>query len=135
MPQRGSERVLLVEDDAQVRASVRRQLDSLGYRVTEADSGDAALGLLERGGDGSEAFAFDLVLSDVVMPGKANGIQLAEAIASRRPGLRVILMSGYTENAMLQDGRLGEAARLLIKPFRKVDLAQALREALTVPVR
>jgi len=132
---RGSERILLVEDDAQVRASVRRQLDSLGYRVTEADSGDAALGLLDNDGGGGDSFAFDLVLSDVVMPGKANGIQLAEAIARRRPGLRVILMSGYTENAMMQDGRLGEASRLLVKPFRKVDLAQALREALSAAPR
>jgi PAS domain S-box-containing protein len=125
-PPRGSERILLVEDDAPVRASIKRQLDSLGYRVSEADSGDAALALLNDG-----AFACDLVLSDVVMPGKVNGIQLAETIAERRPDLRVILMSGYTEQAMLQDGRLGETARLLIKPFRKIDLAQALREALS----
>ncbi|MBV9833577.1 MAG: response regulator [Alphaproteobacteria bacterium] len=123
---RGNERVLLVEDDVQVRTSVRRQLDSLGYRVTEVDNGDAALGLLAQSG----AFAFDLVLSDVVMPGKANGIQLAEAIGQRRPDVRVILMSGYTENAMLQAGGLGDGMRLLIKPFRKVELAQALREAL-----
>ncbi|MBX3501316.1 MAG: response regulator [Alphaproteobacteria bacterium] len=126
-PAGGGERVLLVEDDAQVRASVRRQLDSLGYRVSEVDSGEAARRLL--GEDG--AFAFDLVLSDVVMPGKVNGIQLAEAIARTRPDVRIILMSGYTENAMLQDGRLGEGTRLLIKPFRKVELAQALREALS----
>jgi PAS domain S-box-containing protein len=122
---RGSERVLLVEDDAQVRASVRRQLDSLGYRVTEADSADAALVLLD-----GERFPFDLVLSDVVMPGKANGIQLVEAVARRRAGVRTILMSGYTENAMLQSGGLGDGARLLIKPFRKVELAQAVNEAL-----
>ena len=64
------------------------------------------------------------------MPGKANGIQLAEAIARRRPDVQVILMSGYTENAMLQAGGLGEGMRLLIKPFRKAELAQALREAL-----
>jgi PAS domain S-box-containing protein len=123
---RGHERVLLVEDDAQVRASVKRQLESLGYSVAEADSADAALVLLDGGG----AFAFDLVLSDVVMPGKTNGLQLAEAIARHNPDVRVILMSGYTENAMLQSGGLGDGARLLIKPFRKVELAQAMREAL-----
>jgi CheY-like chemotaxis protein len=122
---RGTERVLLVEDDANVRSSIRRQLASLGYTVTEAETADAALDMLESG-----HFPFDIVLTDMVMPGKATGMMLLDAVTDRWPRVRTVLMSGYTENVLIQEGRLGDGVRLLIKPFLKVELAQLLREML-----
>jgi PAS domain S-box-containing protein len=124
-PPRGNERVLVVEDDTQVRASVVRQLQGLGYSITEADNGEAAL----------VAFAdapvpFDLILTDVVMPGKLSGKALADEISRRWPGTKVLFMSGYTENAIVHHGRIDPGVRLLSKPFRKIDLARALREVL-----
>jgi PAS domain S-box-containing protein len=124
-PPRGTEHVLLVEDDPKVRGGVRRQLVSLGYTVTEAESGDAALDVL-----GSGHFTFDVVLTDMVMPGRMTGMMLLDAVSRQWPGVRTILMSGYTENVLIQEGRLGAGVRLLIKPFLKAELAQILRETL-----
>jgi PAS domain S-box-containing protein len=120
---RGNERILVVEDDDQVRASVARQVRGLGYTVTEAASGEAALKRLD---DGE---TFDLMLTDVVMPG-IGGLQLARAAAERAAAMKVVFMSGYSEIAAIQHGRLDPDANLLSKPFRKVDLAARLREAL-----
>ena len=119
----GTEHVLLVEDDPPVRASVRRQLRSLGYTVTEADSGDAALALLQAGG-------FDAIVSDMVMPGSHTGLMVLEEAVRRWPRIATVLMSGYTENAMIQDGRLPDHVRLLTKPFTKAGLARVLRQAI-----
>jgi CheY-like chemotaxis protein len=124
---RGSEHVLLVEDDHKVRSSLKRQLDSLGYRVTEAENADIALGMLNTG-----PCPFDIVLTDMVMPGKTTGMMLADEVMRRWPDMRTILMSGYTENVMVREGRLGVGIRLLVKPFRKAELALILREALAV---
>ena len=117
--------ILLIEDDPEVRASVLRQLRSLGYRVTDVDSGDAALALVRAGG-------FDAIVSDMVMPGQYSGLMMLEESARRWPKVGTILMTGYTENAMIQDGRLPEHVRLLIKPFTKAGLARFLRQAITV---
>ena len=120
---RGNERVLLVEDDPQVQAAVLAQLTSLGYAVTTAATGVEAL---DRLGNGE---AFDIVLSDIVMPGM-SGPELARAIAGRHPPTRILFMSGYSENAARLRGDLDANARLLSKPFRKIDLAERLREML-----
>ena len=120
---RGTEHVLLVEDDPAVRASVLWQLRSLGYTVTEAPSGDEALGLLAAGG-------FDAIVSDMVMPGRMSGLMVLEEAARRWPKVGTVLMSGYTENAVIQAGRLPDHVRLLIKPFTKLALARALRQAI-----
>jgi PAS domain S-box-containing protein len=120
---RGHERVLLVEDNHQVRAAVLTQLRSLGYSVTDVDSGQAAIDTLK-----TDA-AFDLLLTDVVMPG-IGGAQLAEEIARGWPAVRVLFMSGYSENAAVIHGRVAPGARVLSKPFRKIDLANRVREVL-----
>jgi PAS domain S-box-containing protein len=120
---RGNERILLVEDDLQVRSAVLAQLRSLGYAVMEVTGGQAALDLLETGA------SFDLLLTDVVMPG-ISGPELAASISRRWPAMRVVFMSGYSENAALSHGRIAPGARLLSKPFRKIDIASRVREAL-----
>jgi PAS domain S-box-containing protein len=117
---RGDERILLVEDDPQVRAAVKAQLASLGYTVTEAVNGTAALERFDRGE------TFDAVVSDVIMPGM-SGPQLHAAIAARQPSVMMLFMSGYSENAAHHHGHLDAKVRLLSKPFRKIDLAIRLR--------
>lgn len=120
---RGNERILLVEDDPQVRTAVLVQLTSLGYAVTATRSGAEALDHLDKGE------TFDAVLTDVVMPGM-SGPELAETIAGRVPSSRIIFMSGYSENATRLRGGIAADAWLLSKPFRKIDLAERLRETL-----
>jgi PAS domain S-box-containing protein len=121
----GTESVLLVEDDSKVRLSVAEQLRLLGYRVTEAATGPAALGELE-----AAAEPFDLMLTDVVMPGGLHGDALAAAVAERWPQVKVVFMSGYTDNSNELRGRLDPDVLLLDKPFHRRDLAQMLRLAL-----
>ncbi len=122
---RGTESVLLVEDDSKVRLSVAEQLRMLGYRVTEAATGLAALGELE-----AAAEPFDLMLTDVVMPGGLHGDALAAAVAKRWPQVKVVFMSGYTDSSNELRGRLDPDVLLLDKPFHRRDLAQMLRLAL-----
>jgi CheY-like chemotaxis protein len=73
---------------------------------------------------------FDVLFTDVIMPGTMNGRQLAEEIDKRRPGLKVLFTSGYTENAIVHHGRLDPGVLLLAKPYRKSDLARMIRRAL-----
>ena len=73
---------------------------------------------------------FDLLFTDVIMPGKMNGRQLAEEMARRRSPLKVLFTSGYTENAIIHHGRLDPGVLLLAKPYRKTDLARMIRRAL-----
>jgi PAS domain S-box-containing protein len=120
----GHETILVVEDDRLVRDYVLTQLHSLGYATLNAANGAEALAIVETGN------AFDLLFTDVIMPGNMNGRQLADAIAKRRPGLRVLYTSGYTENAIIHHGRLDFGVRLLAKPYRKSDLAGMIRGAL-----
>ena len=87
---RGSERILLVEDNEHVRATAVDQLTSLGYGVTEAESGDAALALLESGNS-----EFDLIFTDMVMPGHIDGYELAETVLKRWPDNKILLTSGF----------------------------------------
>ncbi|TAJ84933.1 PAS domain-containing protein [Reyranella sp.] len=123
----GKERILLVEDNDEVRFHVSAMLASLGYEVTSAASGREALELLDRVGE------VDLLFTDVVMPGGMNGREVAEEVRRARPGLRVLFTSGYAEGALQNDGRLESGVLLLPKPYRKRDLAQKVREALSAP--
>lgn len=117
----GKEHILVVEDDALVRNHVTGLLAGLGYRVTSASSGQEALGLLEKGRE------YDLLFTDVIMPGGMNGRELADSAAVLRPGLRVLFTSGYTENAIVHHGRLDRGVHLLGKPYRRQDLAAKVR--------
>jgi CheY-like chemotaxis protein len=120
----GSERILVVEDEQEVRAIVGEQLRALGYDVQLAGDADQALALLR-------SHQFDLVLTDVVMPGRLNGKGLADEVVRSWPGTRVVFMSGYSENALLNDGRLDSGVMLLAKPHQKADLARIIRSALS----
>ena len=120
----GSERILVVEDNPQVRASVVRQVQSLGYAVTEAEDGAAGLAACE-----AASRPYDLMLTDVVMPGM-NGKALADAVAARWSATRIVFMSGYTDNVLGKGGEVDGDVRLLNKPFRKSDLAQMIRQTL-----
>lgn len=123
-PPRGTERILLVEDNDDVRESVAEQLVSLGYRVAEAASGDAALAALDAD------TGFDLVVSDLVMPGKVDGLALAGIVRERWPKLRILLTSGFAGDVGDAADRTQSSFPILRKPYRKVDLAGALRAAL-----
>ena len=120
----GSERILVVEDEPQVRANVVQQLASLGYAVAEAGDGSAGLAAIE-----AASPPFDLLLTDVVMPGRLNGKALADEVRRRWPTMRIVFMSGYSDNALADDGRLAAGLLLLGKPFRKADLAGIVRQA------
>jgi PAS domain S-box-containing protein len=120
----GQETILIVEDDDPVRTNVTTQLETLGYTTLSARNAEEALALTESGA------AFDLLFTDVIMPGVMNGSQLAELVAQRRPGMKVLFTSGYTENAISQDGWLKAGVLLLPKPYRKSDLARMIRQAL-----
>jgi signal transduction histidine kinase/ActR/RegA family two-component response regulator len=120
----GRETILVVEDDALVRKYVTAQLQSFGYRTLEASNAAEALAIAERGAE------FDLLFTDVIMPGAMNGRQLAGEVARRRTRLKVLFTSGYTENALLDHGRLPAGVLLLAKPYRKSELAHMLRQAL-----
>jgi PAS domain S-box-containing protein len=123
----GHETILVVEDDNLVREYLIAQLAGLGYATLSATNAAEALLLVE-----AEA-AFDLLLTDVIMPGGMNGRQLADEIARRRPGTKVLFTSGYTENAIVHHGRLDPGVALLNKPYRKKDLAEKVRQVLDAP--
>ncbi|MEE8371571.1 MAG: ATP-binding protein, partial [Sphingomonadales bacterium] len=116
--------VFVVEDDPDVRTLAVALLSDLGYQVMEAGSGPSALEAIKLGGD------FDLLFTDVVLPGGMNGPQLAEKVRELRPGTPVLFMSGYTEQAMGDAGRLEEGEDFLQKPFRKKDLERKVRDIL-----
>jgi CheY-like chemotaxis protein len=120
----GDETILVVEDDKLVRDYVLTQLHSLGYVTLDAANAAEALALMDAGRQ------FDLLFTDVIMPGAMNGRQLADEVERRRPGLKVLYTSGYTENAIIHHGRLDSGVLLLAKPYRKSDLASMIRKAL-----
>jgi PAS domain S-box-containing protein len=120
----GAETILVVEDDRLVRGYVLAQLHSLGYATLEAANGAEALAIVEAGDP------FDLLFTDIIMPGNMNGRQLASEIQRRRPNQKVLFTSGYTENAIVHHGRLDSGILLLAKPYRKSELARMVRKAL-----
>jgi CheY-like chemotaxis protein len=115
--------VLVVEDDPDVRAYVVETLSALNYSVREAANADAALSILDDSG------TVDLLLTDVVMPGM-NGRALAEVAQLRRPGLKVLYMTGYSRNAIVHQGRLDAGVSLMQKPFSQNVLAMRVRTML-----
>lgn len=122
---RGSEHILVVEDDDMVREHLSAQLAGLGYRVTNAPNGPNALDIIRRMSD------IDLLLTDIVMPGGMNGRQLADEALKIRPALKVLFSSGYSENAIVHHGRLDAGVELLSKPYRLQELASKVRKVLS----
>ncbi len=124
VPRGNGEAVLVVEDNAELRWIIVRQLTELGYRVVEAENAAAAIAVLEQQ-------KIDLVLTDIVMPGGVSGFELARQIEQRWPKIRVVFTSGFPETTLSGVGRsLPPHAHLLSKPYRKEDLAAAVRAAL-----
>jgi signal transduction histidine kinase len=121
---RGTETVLLVEDQDEVRRVARTILERFGYRVVEASDAGEALGLARQ-----EQFAIDLLLTDVVMPGM-DGRQLADRVLEARPGLKVLFMSGYTDDVILHHGVLDSGVAYIQKPLTPESLARKVRQVL-----
>jgi PAS domain S-box-containing protein len=119
----GNETILVVEDNEGVRRAVRRQLIQLGYQVVEASTATGALDVLA-------GEPIDLLLTDVVMPGEMDGIELAHTAVARWPELRVVLTSGFPESRLTGNGGPIAGLRLLSKPYRRDELARTLREIL-----
>jgi len=121
----GSATILVVEDEAGVREIAVAILRNLSYHVLEAPDGDEGLRVF-----GAHAAEIDMLLTDVVLPGKVRGRELAERIISIRPEVKVLFMSGYTENSIVHHGRLDDGVQLLGKPFKREQLARKVAEVL-----
>jgi CheY-like chemotaxis protein len=120
----GSECILLVEDEEMVRTLASRILSRHGYRVVTASCGEEALGLC-----GDEAPDFQLLLTDVVMPGM-DGQELWNRLSALRPGLKVLFMSGYTDEHIARHGVIDESTCFIEKPFTPEGLLAGVRAAL-----
>ncbi|WP_306716711.1 ATP-binding protein [Burkholderia dolosa] len=121
---RGGETILVVEDNADVRLATIEMLVRLGYKVLSAQDGDAALRLIQSGQ------RFDLLFTDVVMPGVVRSSELARIASGPPYNARVLFTSGYTRDVIFHDGKLDDGVALLSKPYRMDDLALAVRNAL-----
>lgn len=127
MPRGRGERILVVEDNAPMRAIVMQLLSGLGYRPMEAGTAADALAILNAGE------AVDLVFSDVIMPGSMTGFDLADVVAAHYPSIPVLLSSGFADRAgSLQGKRVGRLVDppVLSKPYRREELAHAMRKVL-----
>jgi len=120
----GSETVLLVEDEDSVRQLVRETLEARGYRVLEADNGDAALQAAE-----SHVGSIHMLITDVVMPGM-NGYELSKKLKTRQPGIRMLYLSGYTEGTVVEEDAISPGTAFLQKPFTLHALSRKVREVL-----
>ena len=120
----GTEVVLVVEDDEDVRATVVEMLSELGYRVLKAKDAQSALAIVESG------VPIDVLFTDVVMPGELRSPELARKARERLPDITVLFTSGYTENAIVHGGRLDEGIDLISKPYTREALARKLRHSL-----
>ncbi len=123
-PRSRGEVILVVEDDPDVRMLAVALLSDLGYRVLEARDGRSALAALDR------TSRVDMLFTDVVLPEGMSGPNLAAEVKRRFPGVAVLFTSGYTDNAIIHQGRLDKGVELLNKPYRKVALAQKVRSVL-----
>lgn len=121
---RGSETILLVEDEEIVRRLACKILEQTGYEVLEASHGEEAFRLC-----GVHAKPIHLLLTDVVMPG-ASGKEVADRLVSMRPGIKVLFMSGYTDEAIVHQGVLNSSAEFIQKPFTPASLSKKVREVL-----
>ncbi len=120
----GTETILVVEDDEDVRTTVVEMLSELGYRVLKAKDAQSALAIVESG------VPIDVLFTDVVMPGELRSPEMARKARERLPDMVVLFTSGYTENAIVHGGRLDEGVDLLSKPYTREALARKLRHAL-----
>jgi CheY-like chemotaxis protein len=127
VPMQGSETVLLVEDEPEVRRLVQKILDMYGYTVLSAASPAEAIALSR-----SRPSAIQILVTDVIMPGM-NGRELARALSAARPELRVLYMSGYTDAAIAHQGILEPGTAFVSKPFSPEALARKVREVLDAP--
>jgi CheY-like chemotaxis protein len=123
-PPAARERILLCEDDAMVRLRVEEMLSGLGYRVTAVGDAPAALDALLKGEP------YDLLFTDIVMPGAMNGTQLAREARRQHPQLHLLFTSGHAEQALSGIEDFERGAVLLKKPYRRSELAARVREAL-----
>jgi CheY-like chemotaxis protein len=121
----GSETILLVEDDALVRQLAHRALRKQSYMVLEASNGAEALHVEQ-----TYRAPIDLVITDVILPGGLSGIQVAQRLVARRPNLKVLYISGYTDNAIGHHGVLKPGLAFLQKPFTPDSLAWKVRVVL-----
>jgi PAS domain S-box-containing protein len=122
----GDETILVVEDDAGVRATVVDMLEALGYRVLKAEDGESALKVLA-GGE-----TIDMLFTDVVMPGPVRSTDMAARAQQLQPDIAVLFTSGYPQNAIVHGGRLDAGVELLSKPYRREELARKLRYVLAL---
>jgi PAS domain S-box-containing protein len=125
----GSETVLVVEDDEDVRGTVVDLLSELGYRVLRAKDAQSALAIVESG------VPIDLLFTDVVMPGPLGSPELARKARERLPNIAVLFTSGYTDNAIVHGGRLDEGVDLLSKPYTREAMARKIRHVLRTQPR
>jgi signal transduction histidine kinase len=123
----GSETILVVEDESDVRSYLVETLQDLNYRVHEAPDGASALTLFD-----SNSVRIDLLLTDIVMPG-INGRQLADELRHRQPSLKVLFMTGYSRDAIVHQGRLDTGVSMLQKPLTQAALAAKIRHILDQP--
>lgn len=126
-PVRGAAHILLVEDNAEVRALARENLEEAGYRVTAAESGDAGLAAFERCMADDPV---DVLFTDLVMPGSMNGIALADAVGAVAPDLPVLMATGYNEELVAEEPR-PSGRDVLGKPYRKAELLDRIAQALS----
>ena len=123
----GTERILVVEDDDEVRATTVDMLEDLGYSVLKAKNADNALAVIESG------VSIDVLFTDVVMPGKLQSTELARRAQQRLPNIAVLYTSGYTDNAMRHGNLLEAESEILSKPYSREELARKLRHVLRKP--
>ena len=116
--------ILLVEDSDVVREVIVRMLDAGGFSVIPASGGEEALSISRRGG-----VSFDLLLTDIVMP-EMSGVELADRMERERPGTRILFMTGYAEEAVVNEGILGKQRECIGKPFSQEQITRRVRKIL-----
>jgi CheY-like chemotaxis protein len=127
--ERGRETILIVEDDQMVRPLVVRQIQSLGYVALTAATAEEALIVIDGGQE------INLLFTDLMMPGGMNGRLLADEALRRKPSLKILFTSGYSDDEVSHDGRLDDGVLLLAKPYRKSDLARMIRSVLAADMK
>ncbi|HKW95716.1 MAG TPA: response regulator, partial [Methylomirabilota bacterium] len=120
----GKGTILLVEDETEVRRLARQVMETAGYTVLEAHEGNEALALCQR-----NETSIDLLLTDVIMPGM-SGRELADRLTTMRPTMKVLFVSGYTDDRLGRHGVLEPGVEFLAKPFSPAELLERIHEAL-----